>query len=145
VKITKIKALQDCAKIWSGLAKTGAPQKQKWALKRYKYHGCPCCCYADDYRLVCDQCLLIGLWPETCEDADSPYRHWNRSIDNKEDRKKYANIIANYANKLLKKESKAAQKLIDRIDQKQKALDVKNAERRKLCISSKTKKASKST
>jgi len=130
-KLTKIKALQDCVKIWSGLAKTGANIKQKWALKKYSNNGCPCCHYADVLRAECNQCLLIGLWPDTCEDTDSPYRHWKQSVDNKESRKKYAKIIADYASKLLAKESKAAQKLIDRLDKKRVVLKARNAKGRK--------------
>ena len=128
--ITKIKALDACVKIWSGLAKTGAARKQRWAIKKYPKHGCPCCSYADDYKLLCQECILIGLWPNMCRSDDSPYKQWEMSANSKL-RKKYANIIADYANKLLAKESKSAQKIIDRLDKKREVLKARNDARRK--------------
>ena len=111
MKITKRKALEDCVKIWSELAKTGAIYKPEWAIEKYSVNGCPCCRYADDHLSLCSECLLIGLWPDTCCSPGSPYYSWDYTKGEDEaNRKKYAKIIANYAKKMLKEMGKKKKK-----------------------------------
>jgi len=121
-RYTKKQALRDCAVIWGWLAKSGSSNKPNIPAEVIDIGQftlwCPCCEYAlgDGEHLKCNKCPLKGLWgsevhgmPDQnakgefyyCEGSDSPYHLWiySGTVD---ERKKYAKVIADECNRLLK-------------------------------------------
>ena len=123
LKLTELKCLQECEKIWSELAKTGAKYKDSVKIALEYKHLCPCCEYVEQFPYIgvsygyepqkkdCDKCPLASYWgghgEARCDRAESNYGKWNSSWHSGPKyvklRKKYARLIAQACTRRIKK------------------------------------------
>jgi hypothetical protein len=100
-KLTKLRALFLCYKLWEWLAENPGKMKEHWLgweINGGKVKGmfseCPCCAYSK--KAGCEDCLLLELWPSGCLKKKSPFVGWIRA-QTPRSRKKYAAIIRDAA------------------------------------------------
>ncbi len=121
--MTKKEVYKRTAEMWGWLAETGSGEKTAWPEWAYNggiYASVMFACFACEDALgdidirdrndntPCNGCLLLGLWGDMtdtkirpCVQSNSPYGKWIKSVDI-DDRRKYARIIADFAEKKYK-------------------------------------------
>lgn len=90
MKLTKIKALEECSRIWTALSERICIDKRSVDGALDYIYQCPCCQYVCDRlkynglshgmkKFQCSFCPLKNLWGENqCEGFNSPYALWGR-------------------------------------------------------------------
>jgi hypothetical protein len=106
MKLTKPKALQECVRIWTELARTGGGISDKYDIKGNTYAtGCPCCQYREENieeQSYCGIDCLIKWTGDHCMGFEGEYSKWS-NVGTIQGRQKYARQIVKLAEQALSK------------------------------------------